>query len=258
MADDDPWPPTGARECLDRLATHPLWAARGDLPPGEGVGLAIGVWAGSAKPAAATCRLEPDGTLSVIGGDRRPQRRREQHGRAGRGDVRPPDGRRDRHPGRRHGLRAGVHPRPTASAITYALGPAVIAAVAEARERLLRIAADDFEIEPRDLEIADGIVRPRGSRSLGRPVADYALELSEAFASPYPPVEGHASVAHTTTAPSAAGHLAHVRVDVDTGVVELLSYVVVQDAGLALNPALVEGQMIGGTVRPWAGPSGRG
>ncbi|MDH4141569.1 MAG: molybdopterin-dependent oxidoreductase, partial [Chloroflexota bacterium] len=76
-----------------------------------------------------------------------------------------------------------------------------------------------------------------------------ARELSESFGSPHPPVEGHASTAHGVLAPSVAGHLAHVRVDAETGSVELLGYAVVQDVGRALNPALVEGQMLGGTVQ---------
>ena len=48
---------------------------------------------------------------------------------------------------------------------------------------------------------------------------------------------------------SAAAHLAHVRVDRDTGEVRLLRYAVAQDVGRALNPALVEGQMLGGTAQ---------
>jgi CO/xanthine dehydrogenase Mo-binding subunit len=50
-------------------------------------------------------------------------------------------------------------------------------------------------------------------------------------------------------APSVAAHLSHVRVDPDTGEVELLRHVVAQDVGRALNPALVEGQMRGGATQ---------
>ena len=52
-----------------------------------------------------------------------------------------------------------------------------------------------------------------------------------------------------SVAPSVAGHLAHVRVDDETGQVDLLDYVVVQDVGRAINPALVEDQMLGGVVQ---------
>lgn len=247
MADGTPWPAIGAAPCLDRLRAHPTWVARRELPAGEGVGIAVGVWPGSAQPAAASCRIEPDGTLTVV---------------TGIVDI----------SGSAAGLAViaaetfgipveqvtivatdtGTAPRTpssNASAITYAVGPAVQAAVAEARERLLRVAAGELEIEPGDLEIVDGIVRPRGAPGVGLPVADLARSLSETFDSPHPPIEGHAATAHTERAPSFAGHLAHVRVDRETGEVDVLGYAVVQDVGRALNPALVEGQLTGAAVQ---------
>ncbi len=139
-------------------------------------------------------------------------------------------------------------PWSAASAVTYGVGPAVQAAAEVARDRLLRVAADELEIDADDLEVVDGIVRPKGAPDLGRPIAEFASGFDDFF-SRHPPLEGQASTAHTVGAPSAAGHLAHVRVDVETGRVELLGYVVVQDVGRALNPALVEGQMAGAAVQ---------
>ena len=92
-------------------------------------------------------------------------------------------------------------------------------------------------------------MRPKGSPHAGRPVGDIARELSESFDAPWPPVESHMAIAHTVIAPSAAAHLAHVRVDEETGHVELLGYVIAQDVGRALNPDLVEGQMQGGAAQ---------
>ncbi len=66
--DDEPWPRHGARECLDVLVAHPLWAGRQALPRDEGVGLAIGVWHGSKAPSSAVCRIEADGLVTVITG----------------------------------------------------------------------------------------------------------------------------------------------------------------------------------------------
>ena len=43
--------------------------------------------------------------------------------------------------------------------------------------------------------------------------------------------------------------IAEVSVDPDTGIVSIDRYVTVQDVGKALNPAQVEGQIIGGTVQ---------
>lgn len=246
MADGSPWPPIGAHECLQRLREHPAWARRAALPSGEGVGVALGVWPGSMQPAAATCRLEPDGTLTVITGvvdltgsmTSFAAIAAEAFGTAVENvtvvtadtSTAPPT------------------PPTNASAITYACGPAIQQAAVEARRRLLEIAASELEIAVDDLEISDGIVRARGLPG-GRPVAELAAEISESFDGPWAGVEGHATTGHTVLAPSAAGHLAHVRVDEETGLVELLSYAVVQDVGRAINPDLVEGQMTGAAAQ---------
>ena len=134
------------------------------------------------------------------------------------------------------------------SKITYTVGRAVERAAREARERLLDVAGTELEIAPEDLEIVDGAVRPAGSPALGLDIEELAARVL-AFGSPHAPVEGHAGIAQTSRAPSAAAHLAHVRVDPETGAVVPLAHVVVQDVGRAINPALVEGQMVGGVTQ---------
>ena len=47
---------------------------------------------------------------------------------------------------------------------------------------------------------------------------------------------------------SNAAHAVEVEVDVGTGAVHILRYVVVSDCGLLINPMIVEGQIIGGVV----------
>jgi CO/xanthine dehydrogenase Mo-binding subunit len=132
--------------------------------------------------------------------------------------------------------------------VTYTVGRAVERAAEQARDRLLDVAAAELEIAPEDLEIVDGAVRPVGSPDRALTVAELANKVLQ-FGSPYAPVEGYHGVAQTTRAPGAAAHLSHVRVDRETGAVELLGHVVAQDVGRALNPALVEGQLMGGATQ---------
>ena len=46
-----------------------------------------------------------------------------------------------------------------------------------------------------------------------------------------------------------AAHAAVVAVDPDTGVIEILDYVVVEDGGTLVNPMIVDGQILGGTAQ---------
>lgn len=246
MVDGEPWPPLGHRRVLEAAAAHPLWRDRASLPPDEGVAVALGVWPGGKEPAAALCRLDADGTLTVVTGVV------DMSGTTGAFALIAAE---------TFGVSIdAVHvvsldtdgapqsPLSGGSVITYSAGRAIREAAADAREQLLAYAALEMEIDPADLEIVDGVVRPVGSPDRGRALADLASQLHD-FGSGHPPVEGHASTVQTSLAPSTAAHLAHIRLDRDTGEVTVLGYVVAQDVGRALNPALVEGQMRGGAAQ---------
>jgi CO/xanthine dehydrogenase Mo-binding subunit len=247
--DGKPWSALGARECLDALRGHPLWARRAELPEGEGVGLALGIWPGASDAAGALCRLDDDGGFTLVTAFS------DMTGAASGfaviaaevlgvapEQVRIVTG--DTATAPRAPLSGG-------SKATLAVGRAVEAAAREARAQLLELAAAELEADPADLEIVDGQVRPRGApaqsvelRSLGKRVADGKC----------PPVEGIGRTASVPPSPSVSGHLVHVRVDRDTGLVEPLAWVITQDVGRALNPALCEGQMRGGAAQAlgWA------
>ena len=66
-------------------------------------------------------------------------------------------------------------------------------------------------------------------------------------------VSGYGSVTETTgsvaIAPNAAVHVADVKVDRETGKVDVLRYTAFQDVGLSVNPGQVEGQIQGGAVQ---------
>jgi CO/xanthine dehydrogenase Mo-binding subunit len=235
----------GARECLERLSAHPLWARRGSLTAGEGIGLAIGWWPGGYEPASAACRLDADGRLTIVTGAA-DMTGVETSFAAIAADAFGVS------PDRVRVVYADTSSSPYAgmsggSKITYTVGRAVEEAAREARERLLDVAAEELEIAPEDLEIVDGSVQPVGVPAKAMALEDLAKKVLT-FGSPHPPVEslGRVSLA---PAPQSAAHLSHVRVDRQTGAVTVLGHVIAQDVGRALNPALVEGQMRGGATQ---------
>ena len=239
------FPIFGARECLERLRDHPLWAQREQVSDGEGIGVAIGWWPGGYEPAAAVCRLDSDGNLTVITGAA------DMSGvETGFATIAAEAFGVD--PSKIRVVNADTSSAPYAgtsggSKVTYTVGRAVERAATEARERLLEIAAGELEIAPEDLEIVNGSVQPVGVPAKAIALQELASKILS-FGSSYPPVEGHGRVAQPQ-APQSAAHLSHVRVDPDTGAVTVLGHVVAQDVGRALNPALVEGQMRGGTTQ---------
>jgi len=197
MVDGETWERIGAGEVLAALADHPLWRGRAELPPGEGVGVGIGVWPGGRQPAAAVCRLEPDGTLTVITGVV------DMTGVATgfatiAAEVFGVD------PSRVNVVAADTASAPRSplsggSVVTYSTGRAVQQAAEQARTKLLRYAAELMEIDPGDLEIVAGMVRPRGSPDQGRTVAELA-ELLDGFGATSEPIDSR-----TATMASASG-----------------------------------------------------
>ena len=239
------FPAFGAEACLERVRDHPLWARRDDVGPDEGIGVSIGWWPGGYEPAAAVCRLDADGHLTVITGAA-DMTGVETGFAAIAAEAFGLDASRVRV------VNADTSSAPYAgtsggSKVTYTVGRAVERAALEARERLLEVAADELEISPLDLEIVDGAVRPVGVPAKALAIDELAPKILS-FGSRHMPVEGHGRSAQTP-APQAAAHLSHVRVDPETGAVTVLAHVIAQDVGRALNPALVEGQMQGGTVQ---------
>jgi CO/xanthine dehydrogenase Mo-binding subunit len=249
--DGVPWPGLGLREALEAASAHPLWQRRSELPENEGVGLAAGLFPGAKSAAAAVCRLDADGGVTVVTGSV------DMSGTdtglvAIAAEVLGVDHDRVRIVA---GDTANAPHAPVSggSTITYSQGNAVRAAAEDAREQLLRIGGEELEIAVEDLELTDGVIRPLGAPSRGVTVEEIARKVT-GFGSPYPPVEGHGRTVPAELAPSAACHLAHVRVDPESGFVRVLGYVSVQDVGRAINPSLCQAQMHGGAAQAigWA------
>jgi CO/xanthine dehydrogenase Mo-binding subunit len=242
----NPLPTIGAVEVLERLREHPLWSERDSLPDGEGVGMAAGHWGGAMEPASAVCRVDADGTMTVVTSVA------DMSGvNSGFAVIAAAAFGLD--PDHVRVVTSDTSSAPYAGAsggskITYTVGPAVLRAAEAAREKLLAAASQELEIAPDDLEVVDGVVRALGAPERSITVQEVASKALR-FGGRYEPIEGLGTSAQTSGAPAVAAHLSHVRVDRDTGEVTLLRHVVAQDVGRALNPALVEGQMRGGVAQ---------
>jgi CO/xanthine dehydrogenase Mo-binding subunit len=244
--DGGEFPVFGGAECLERVRDHPLWQGRHELPENESVGVGIGWWPGGLEPAAAACRLDSDGGVTIVTGAVDMSGTETTFATiAAEAFGLPLDRIRVVAADTASGTYAGMS---GGSKVTYTVGAAVERAAREAREQLLRVAASEMEIAPEDLEIVDGKVQPVGAPAQARDVTALAKEILR-FGGQYEPVEGHGRTAQTSRAPGSAAHLSHVRVDRDTGEVQLVAHVVAQDVGRALSPDLVEGQMQGGAAQ---------
>ncbi len=241
-----PFSAVGARECLELARDHAIWQEREKVGADEGVGVAIGYWPGGNEPASAACRMDPDGVVTVVTAVA-DMTGVETSFAAIAAEVigLAPEGVRVVSADTASAPFAGVS---GGSKITYTVGRAVQRAAEDVRRQLLEIASEELEIATDDLEIVDGVVRAVGAPDRSLTVKEI-VGKSLAWGGRYRPVEGRGGAGQPSPSPSAAAHVVHVRVDRDTGEVELLRYAIAQDVGRALNPALVEGQMRGGVTQ---------
>jgi carbon-monoxide dehydrogenase large subunit len=132
-------------------------------------------------------------------------------------------------------------------------GGAVIGAAEDLGQKLARIGAHLLEADPDDVELRQGGVGVRGSPgrevSLARiaEVAHFRADLLPAGTEPGLHVVRFFDPGFGTFANGA--HLAVVEVDPETGEVNLLRYVVVDDCGVPINPMIVEGQIQGAVAQ---------
>jgi carbon-monoxide dehydrogenase large subunit len=119
-------------------------------------------------------------------------------------------------------------------------------------DRLRRLAAHLLEAAPGDVDLDDGRAVVRGSPDRGLAYADLArvayLEAQKLPEGEAPGLEEHASFDPPGTF-SNATHGCVVEVDPDTGAVAIERYVVAEDCGVMINPAIVEGQVRGGVAQ---------
>jgi aerobic carbon-monoxide dehydrogenase large subunit len=130
-------------------------------------------------------------------------------------------------------------------------GSAVLGASERVRDKVIRIAADALEAAPSDVEIAQGRIGVRGvpdrSTTLGAIAARaYSGNVPEGDE---PGLEANRFFKPDGETFPFGMHLAVVEIERDTGRVNLVRYLAVDDCGRVLNPMMVDGQRHGGIAQ---------
>jgi xanthine dehydrogenase molybdenum-binding subunit len=136
-----------------------------------------------------------------------------------------------------------------ASAGCYVLGQAVMRAAEEARKQLLGRAAKILELSPGELAVKDRRIYTQSDPRVGISVAEVTRQATYNFAGEHLLISGKGSFSPTQSPPPCAAVFAEVEVDIETAEVKVLKILYVNDSGLAINPATVEGQVEGGIAQ---------
>jgi carbon-monoxide dehydrogenase large subunit len=129
---------------------------------------------------------------------------------------------------------------------------AVIQAAKDLRRRILALGAHLLKVSADDLTIVNSVIQTVG-RSKSMPIREMA-EKSYFSAKDIPPELNPGFEVTAFYDPkygsfAAGAHIAVVDVDPQTGDVKIVRYVAAEDVGTMINPAVVEGQIIGGIAQ---------
>ncbi len=236
------YPPVGNIECVEAARDSDHWQTPLERVPGKkrGRGFASGFWFNWGGTSSATGRLNPDGTVTLtqgstdIGGTRTSvaMQLAEPLGIPVE-DVNPIVGDTDS---------VGYTDVTGGSRVTYCTGQASFEVAQEMIRQIIAGLAEAWE------EPAEAVMFENGSYSANGTTATLK-EAAAILNGNNIEVVATASVTPEREGGAFAVHVADVEVDEETGKVEILRYTAVQDAGIAIYPPYVEGQMQGGVVQ---------
>lgn len=129
---------------------------------------------------------------------------------------------------------------------------AAIKAAAKIREKARRYAAHMLEANVEDIEVDGAEYRVKGSPDKKKTLQEIAFALDLAFDTPegMEPYLDETAYHDTPNCTFPFGtHIAMVEVDEQTGVIDLVRYVAVDDVGKKINPMIVDGQLHGGIAQ---------
>ena len=129
---------------------------------------------------------------------------------------------------------------------------AAIKAAGKVKDKARRYAAHMLEASVDDIEVDGGSYRVKGSPDKVKTIQEIAFALDLGFSVPdgMEPYLDETAYYDTPNCTWPFGtHIAIVEIDEETGKVELLRYVAVDDVGNKINPMIVDGQLHGGITQ---------
>ncbi len=232
----------GNQEILEAAREHPHMQTSTD-GKFRGRGVAGGAWFNGSGPATAVASINPDGTISLIegspdiGGSRAAMAMHVAEVlQISVDDVRPAIVDTDS---------IGYSSGAGGSGVTFKMGRACYEAAQDAKQQLVDRAARIWDVSPDDVEYDDATLRHRHDSELSMSFKDLAGRLNGTGG----PIVGRATVNPGGVGNAFGLHIVDVEVDTETGKVEILRYTAIQDAGKAIHPSYVEGQIQGGAVQ---------
>ena len=238
----------GLTECLEAAKAHPNYQGSVATSNGDcaGRGVAVGFWFNGGNQSSAEVHVTDSGMVKIVEGSPDIGGSRASMALMAAETLGVPYERIRIRVGDTDST--GYCATTGGSRTTFATGLAVIRACEDVIRQLKGRAALTWGIDEAQVDWADGEARPMpGVNVDAEPLT--LKELARNAARTGGPISGRAALNAQGPGPAFSVNLADVAVDPDTGRTTVLSFTAIQDAGKAIHPDYVEGQMQGGAVQ---------
>ena len=232
--------PIGLVQTLEAARAHAHY--RAPLKANQGRGIASGFWFNIGGETCASMNLGEDGSVAIVVGTPDIGGSRASLSMMAAEELGIPLAQVSAINGDTSSL--GFNFLTGGSRVTFSSGIAVVEAARDVIRQLRERAAKIWEVTVEEVEWVDGHAR---CAAKGKSLS--LTELAKSAGKTGGPISGNAALNVTGAGPSLATHLVDVEVDPETGKVTVLRYTAIQDAGKAVHPSYVEGQMQGGAVQ---------
>ena len=238
------FPAIGMKACIEAAKNHPNYKA--PVPEGAARGVAAGFWFNIGMQSSAEININEDGSVMVvegspdIGGSRASMSLMAaetlgvdyENVSTRIADTES----------------TGFCNSTAGSRTTFATGMAVVQACEDVIAECKKRAAMTWGVDEDQVEWKDGQVEP--APGVNADVTPLSLaQLAGSAGRTGGPIQGRAAVNAQGAGATFSINFCDVRVDKETGKVDVLGYTAIQDAGKAIHPSYVEGQMQGGAAQ---------
>ncbi|MDO8750742.1 MAG: xanthine dehydrogenase family protein molybdopterin-binding subunit [Dehalococcoidia bacterium] len=243
MPTDLPFPRLGFMETLKATANHPRYQSKRQ-GKNVGRGVACGFWMGGVGSSAAHVNLNADGSVALVVGSVDLTGTRTTLAQIAAEALGIPY----------ESVSVVIADTDTApysditagSRTTHQMGAAVYRACQDAKAQLVQRASARLRADPSEIEMVDGKLRVKSAPEKQVTLAELARA---SITSSEGAITGRGAIGVPSRIPTFSVHVVDLEVDPETGKTRVLDYLVAQDAGLAVNPDLVQGQMQGAVAQ---------
>ena len=238
------FPPIGLKKCLEAAKNHPNYLK--PVPAGAGRGVAVGFWFNIGMQSSAEVRIAEDGMVTVMEGSPDIGGSRAGMALMAAETLGVPYEQIKAHVGDTEST--GFCNVTGGSRTTFATGMAVVQACEDIIAQCKQRAALTWDVDAEQVDWVDGEAVPKpGVNADVKPLS--LADIARGAGRTGGPLLGRASLNAQGAGASFSVNWTDARVDTETGKTDILGFTAIQDAGRAIHPAYVEGQMQGGAVQ---------